>query len=686
MWYNASAMTKSEAEKRIRALRESIDRHRFEYHVLDQASISDSALDSLKHELYKLEQEFPDLVTPDSPTQRVGGKPLAKFAKVTHARPMLSMEDVFTPEEFQEWANRINKLSATQSLNHSITQPRSFYCMPKIDGLAVSIVYQDGLLFSAATRGDGRIGEDVTLNARTIESIPLSLREREGRSGRVEVRGEIYIPTADFKKLNEEQEKNGEPLFVNPRNAAAGAVRQLDPGITATRRLAFFAWDLDVEGGLATHAEKMDRLTEFGFKTTPHSVVAASAEAIEKQWYALQKKRDALGFWVDGMVVRVNDAALYERLGVVGKTPRGLVAWKFPAEEVTTVVKDVQWFVGRTGALTPVAVVEPTFVGGTTVQHASLHNLDEIRRLDVRVGDTVILYKAGDIIPKVKESLKELRPKGAKEVQSPQVCPVCGSDVVRREGEVAVYCTNRRCAAQNQEAVLHAARAFEIDGIGPATIEALMEAKIIQLPPDLFTLAPDDLLGLEGFAEISANKLVAEIQAKKTISLPRFLTGLGIRNVGEETALDLARHFGSLDRVMDATLEALVEIPNVGAVVAQSIHEFFQETHNRELMAAYREHGVRVLDEKPRDTSNLPLAGKTFVITGTLESRSRDDAKDAIRALGGDVAESVGRKTSYVVVGAEPGSKSEKAKKLGVTMLSESEFLAMLGFDKALGA
>ncbi len=679
MWYNLGVMTKAEAEKRIEKLRESIDRYRYEYHVLDTQTISDSALDSLKHELYTLEQEYPDLITPDSPTQRVGGKALAKFKKVTHARPMLSMEDVFTPEEFGEWFTRVKKLSEHDHV--------ALWCMPKIDGLAVSLVYEDGMLVSAATRGDGKVGEDVTQNMRTIESVPLRIQShfsgvrQDGAKapGKIEVRGEIYIPTKDFEKLNKEQEKKGEAKFANPRNAAAGSVRQLDPTITAARRLSFVAWDLVTDLGQANQSEEWEILRKLGFRPTPESVSVDSLAEVERHWHALQKKRDRLGFWVDGMVVRVDENDLFERLGVIGKTPRGLVAWKFPAEEVTTVVRDIQWFVGRTGALTPVAVVEPTFVGGTTVQHASLHNLDEIRRLDVRVGDTVVLYKAGDIIPKVKEVVAGLRAKGAKGVNAPSECPVCGSAVEKREGEVAIYCTNRRCAAQNQEAVLHAARAFEIDGIGPSTIAALMDAGIIQLPPDLFMLTADDLKTLEGFADVSANKLVAEIQSKKHIPLARFLTGLGIRNVGEETARDLAETFGSIDRIMDATLEDLVAVENVGEVVAQSIVDFFRETHNREIVASYRENGVVIDPPRLHDSTTLPLYGKSFVLTGTLASMSRDEAKEAIRAHGGDPSESVSKKTSYVIVGSEPGSKADKAKTLGVPILSENEFIAMLG-------
>jgi len=663
-------MTKSEAQARIAKLRETINKHRYAYHVLDRSTMSESALDSLKHELYKLEQEFPELVTSDSPTQRVGGKPLAKFAKVRHVAPMLSMEDVFSPEEFAAWVRRLQKLSGVGEI--------AFFCMPKIDGLAISIVYEDGFLKSAATRGDGRVGEDVTQNVRTIETVPTELRGKWKRPGVIEVRGEVYFPVKEFEKMNTALKQRGEETFANPRNAAAGAVRQLDPNITFSRPLAFAAWDLVSDVGQQSQHDEWILLEEMGFTAAPYSALKLNEDSVQAFWNRILAERDALDFWIDGIVVRVNDNRLYESLGVVGKTPRGLVAWKFPAEEVTTIVKQIEWFVGRTGALTPVAVVEPTWVGGTTVQHASLHNLDEIHRLDVREGDTVILYKAGDIIPKVKEVVKDLRPKGATEIRAPRLCPVCGSTIEKREGEVALYCTNKRCAAQNQEAALLAARAFEIDGIGPQTIAALMEANLLGSPPDLFTLTPDDLLGIEGFADVSSRKLIDQIQARKRISLERFLVALGIRNVGIETAVDLAQHFGTLKKVMDAGREDFMQVPNIGAIVADSLVEYFAQPHHRDMIAAYLENGV-VVEQSTKPQTGGKLAGKTFVLTGTLETLSREEAKARIRAQGGDTAESVSKKTAYVVVGAEPGSKYEKAQKLGVPVLSEKEFLAMLG-------
>lgn len=676
-------MTKAEAKARILELRKAIDKYRYEYHVLDKGTISDAALDSLKHELYRLEQEHSDLITPDSPTQRVGGKALSKFAKVTHRRPMLSMEDVFSPEEFAAWAHRIQKLS-----EHADSQiPTSFFCMPKVDGLAVSLVYENGLLKSAATRGDGKVGEDVTANVRTIESVPLRLCSPAAcrLPATVEVRGEVYMPEAAFAAYNRKMEAQGKERLVNPRNAAAGSVRQLDPKVTAERPLAFLAWDLADDLGQKCQHEEWGLLREMGFKAAEAKPCRGIGE-VEAFWKALLKKRDKLGFWIDGMVARVDDNALFASLGVVGKTPRGLVAWKFPAEEATTVVRGIEWFVGRTGALTPVAVVDPTFVAGTTVRHASLHNLDEIERLDVRVGDTVILYKAGDIIPKVKEVLLELRRKGEKGLkgrkggvtEAPTECPVCGTKVARREGEVAVVCPNKRCPAQDAENALHAARAFDIEGLGPQTVTQLLERGIIKDASGLFALAADDLFKLDGFAETSAKKLVEAIKAKRGIPLERFVLALGIRNVGEETARDLAAHFGSIGALMDSDEQALTQVPNIGPVVATSILEWFADAGNRALVASYRDNGV-VVGKAERRAQGGAFAGKAVVITGTLSSMGRDEAKEAVRAQGGKASESVSKKTDFVLVGENPGSKADDARRLGVRTLSEAEFLRILG-------
>lgn len=674
-------MNRSEAEKRIEKLRDSINHHRYQYHVLDRQEISDSALDSLKHELYQLEQQFPDLITSDSPTQRVGGKALEKFVKIKHKARMLSIEDVFTPKEFEQWYERIKKL-ITPSLHHSTTP--SLFCMVKLDGLAISLRYVDGVLQTAATRGDGEIGEDITSNIRTIEAIPLRLREigdefgiKNPSHGELEVRGEVFFPVKEFEKFNKQMEKEGKPSFANPRNAAAGSLRQLDPKIAAGRGLSFFAWDLVTDIGQKTHDKEWEILEALGFRVNPEGGLVNSVSEVNEFWHKMQKRRGKLDYWIDGMVVRVNDNSAFEKLGVVGKTPRGLVAWKFPAEEVTTVVEDVEWFVGRTGALTPVAVVKPTWLGGTTVKHASLHNFDEIERLGVKIGDTIIIYKAGDIIPKIKSVLKEMRPKEAKAIRLPSKCPVCGSPIERREGEVAAVCLNRHCYAQDRERVLYAARAFGIDYLGPQTVTLLMDNNIVQAPPDLFTLEVEDLLGLERFAEVSSSKLVEEIQAKKKISLSRFILALGIKNVGEETARDLAVNFGTLEKFLSASREDFVAIPQVGEVVAESIVSFLAADHNKKMIEDYLKNGVIVTCEAA-PKSNLPLVGRTYVLTGTLASMSRDEAKEKLRALGADPVESVSKKTTGVIVGEEPGSKFDKAKKLGVRILSEEEFLKLI--------
>jgi DNA ligase (NAD+) len=552
--------------------------------------------------------------------------------------------------------------------------------MPKVDGLALSIVYEDGLLKSAATRGDGKVGEDVTANVRTVESVPLRLRlptTPYRLPATIEIRGEVYMPVAGFEAYNRRMKKEGKEPLVNPRNAAAGSVRQLDPRVTAERPLAFVAWDLVDDLGQKFQHEEWELLHAMGFRT-PDSKSCKDADEVEAFWKALQKKREKLGFWIDGMVARVDENELYAALGVVGKTPRGLVAWKFPAEEATAVVRGIEWFVGRTGALTPVAVLDPTFVAGTTVQHASLHNLDEIERLDVRVGDTVILYKAGDIIPKVKEALKALRPAGAQATKAPGKCPVCGTSVARRGGEVAITCPNRRCPAQDAQVALHAARAFDVEGLGPQTVAQLLERGIIRDAAGLFALTADDLLKLEGFADISSRKLVEAIKARRHVPLERFILALGIRNVGEETARDLAAHFGAIDALMGASEEALMQVPNIGSVVATSILEWFADADNRVLVAAYRANGV-VVGKGEKRAAGGAFAGKTVVITGTLSAMSRDEAKEAVRAQGGKASESVSKKTDFVLVGENPGSKAEDAKRLGVRILSEAEFLRILG-------
>jgi len=654
-------MSKQEVSERISKLRDAINKYRYEYHVLDKLSISEAALDALKHELKLLEDQFPDLITADSPTQRVAGTALDKFSKIEHVKPMLSMEDVFTISEFEEWVKRITKLEEGK--------PQEMYSMLKIDGLAVSLVYVDGKLTTAATRGDGKIGEDVTLNIKTIEAIPLSIET----TGRVEVRGEIYMPKKAFEKMNAERAVRGEETFANPRNVSAGSIRQLDPRVTASRPLNFFAWQV-LDGQTRTQTEAVEKLHALGFKTSPGELTRTVAD-VESFYKKMQKQREKLDYWIDGVVVRVNDLDVFEKLGVVGKTPRGIIAFKFPPEEATTIIESVDWFVGRTGSLTPVATVRATFIAGTTVTHATLHNADEIERLGVRVGDTVILTKAGDIIPKIVKVLTEMRTGKEQIVEIPKACPVCGSPIERREGEVAYYCTNKSCFAMEEENLVHAAKAFEIDGLGWKIIEKLLTAGLIATAPDIFRLSSDDLLNVEGFAELSSKKLFDQIQSKKEIELNKFIVALGIRHVGEETAFSLATSFGTIDKLAATTKEELQNVPDIGDVVAESIFEFFGSQRGKDMLEAYRQVGVTVSQAK---AIKRVLDGKTFVITGTLEKLGREEAKDTVRMLGGGVSESVSKKTDFVVVGENPGSKAEKARELGVTILSETEFLEMV--------
>lgn len=683
-------MTKDDAKKRIAKLRALIDQYRYEYHVLDTSEISDAAHDSLKHELYTLEQQFPDLITPDSPTQRVGGEALPGFKKVAHESPMLSMEDVFTPEELGEWYERQRKLLGTRF---------DCYCMVKIDGLAMSIVYRDGLLATAATRGDGKVGEDVTANVRTIEAVPLRLRRPSegelarflkehagtdakklrafcnGMDGRFEVRGEVYMTKKDFAALNARAKKEGSEPFANPRNVSAGSVRQLDSKITASRKLSFFGWDIVTDVGCATHEAELALLRLLGVPVNPEGGHATDEAAIQAIHERVRKKREKLGYWLDGIVVRVNDNAAFRELGVVGKTPRGLVAYKFPPEQATTVVREVHWQVGRTGVVTPLAVMDPVFVAGTTVRHATLHNADEIERLGLKLGDTVILEKAGDIIPKIVQVLPKLRIGDEKPVRIPKTCPACGTPLQRRD-EVAIRCVNPTCPGKKTERLIHFVSGFAIDGLGPKILEQLQQEGLVSEPADIFTLTKDELVGLDRFAEKSAEKLVAAIAAAKRITFPLFLWSLGIMHVGEETAEDLAGRFRTLDALRAASLEDLNAVPNIGEVVAQSIHEWFKEKHNQAMVDRLLSVGIVIAE--PERAARQPLAGKSFVFTGEMEGMSREEAKEQVRFLGGDASESVTKKTSYVVAGEKPGSKLEKARKLGVPVIGEDEFRAII--------
>lgn len=690
-------MTKTEAIERIDKLRAEINRYRYQYHVLDRLEISEAALDSLKHELYLIEQEYPELITPDSPTQRVAGEAAKGFKKVPHRERMLSLEDVFSFEEVQEWHERIAKLNVGAKFD--------FYADPKMDGLAVSLNYQDGNLEYGVTRGDGKVGEDVTHNLRTIESIPLSLRVPSDeeihsylktygaecnvprvelllrtRAGRIEVRGEAYMTKKQLEMLNRLLLKRGEAVLANPRNAAAGTIRQLNPKIAAERKLSFMSYGLFGDHGVNTVRARYALLRLFGFPVNGYGGYCASLGDVKNLFDKVGKKRESLPYWIDGVVVSVNDRLLADMLGVVGKTPRGAVAWKFPAEQGTTIVRDIQVSVGRTGALTPVATMDPVQLAGTVVTHATLHNQDEIERLGLKIGDTVIVEKAGDVIPKVIKVLSNLRTGKEKTFKMPSKCPICGSEAIRREGEVAVFCKNPECFAQELARLRHfvSRPALDIRGLGEKIIETLVQEGLVHDEADLFALRPEDLLGLEGFAEVSSIKLVNEIQTHRHPPLARFINALGIRHIGEETAMDFAKAFGSFDAFRNASKEMLLGVEGVGEVMVESVESFFKDKKNRERIDRLLNY---VQPEESALSAAGPLTGTSWVFTGSLSSMSREEAKEMVRIKGADVSESVSKKTTFVVVGEDPGSKAEKAEKLGVTVLNEKEFLKKVQSD-----
>ncbi|MDP2586954.1 MAG: NAD-dependent DNA ligase LigA [Candidatus Komeilibacteria bacterium] len=666
-------MNKTEAKTRIAKLREEINHHRYLYHVLDKQEISDSALDSLKHELFKLEEEFPELITPDSPTQRVAGAPLAKFSKVAHSRPILSLEDVFGFEELDEWLKKNQRL---------VSGNYDFYSELKLDGLTVVLSYEDGVLVRGATRGDGRIGEDVTQNLKTINSIPLKLSADKVKLKlpRIfEIRGEVVMPKKVFAKINQEQEQLGLPKYANPRNVAAGSIRQLDPQITAARRLDCVAFEIITDIGQKTHEQVHQLLQGLGFKTLPHNQYCSDLNEVKKYLAKWEKARHDLDYQTDGVVVVVNDLVLQKKLGYVGKTERWMAAYKFSAEQATTKVLEIKVQVGRIGTLTPVAVLEPVRLAGSTVSRATLHNQDEIDRLDLRIGDTVIVQKAGDIIPDIMTVLPKLRTGKEKKFSMPKKCPICASPVIRPEGEVNFYCSNPKCFAVEQERIVHfvSKKAFNMDGLGPKIIEALINAGLISSAADLFKLKAGDLAPLERFAEKSSINLVESIRGATKITLARFIYALGIRHVGEETAVDLAKHFGSLEKLAAASEEEFQSLPDVGGVMANSLFQYFNDPVQQKFLEELKQGGVQILAPEAKAQS-AKLAGQTFVLTGSLAKLTRDEAKEKIRNLGGEISESVSKKTGYVVVGSEPGSKYDKAVKLGVKVLKEEEFEALI--------
>ncbi len=672
-------MDKREAEKRIKKLREVINHHRYLYHVLDKQEISNEALDSLKHELFSLEQKYPELITPDSPTQRVAGKPLPEFKKVRHKVRQWSFNDVFSEEEIRDFDQRIKK-DLLKKLGYR--GEVSYVAELKIDGFKIILTYEQGLLKTAATRGDGEIGEDVTQNVKTIESIPLKLNENID----LVAEGEVWMGRKEFEELNAAQKKKGGQLFANPRNVAAGSIRQLDPKIAASRKLDSFIYDAAESSAPTprTQEEELDFLKELGFKVNPNFALCRNINEVIDFWKSWDKKRAKTAYWIDGIVVKVNERKFQEALGYTGKAPRYAIAFKFSPEEVTTIVEDITVQVGRTGALTPVAHLRPVGVAGTTVSRATLHNESEIKRLDVRIGDTVIVRKAGDIIPEVVEVVKGLRTGREKIFHMPEKCPICGGPVRKEsigEGEeksAAYYCINKKCFAQELERLIHfvGRKGMNIDGLGEKILEQLVNEGLISDAADIFELKTGDLVSLPRFAEKSAENLVQAVEKSKKIALGKFLFALGIRHVGEETAELLSEYFGSVNNIAKSKKEDFEKIDGIGSVVASSVSGWFGDEHNKKLISRLLSH-IKIIRPERKVGEKGKLSGKSFVLTGELKAMTRDEAKVKIKALGGKVSGSVSSKTDFVVAGENPGSKLSNAKKLGVKIISEAEFLKL---------
>ena len=670
-------MTLLEAKERIEQLRNLIANYSYEYHVLDSSTVSDAVYDSLFGELKDLEVEFPELITADSPTQRVGNELKGGFTKVSHSSRMLSLNDAFSIKEIENWVNRIEKL-----LPNKVSE---FFMDVKMDGLACALVYQDGIFVQAITRGDSYVGEDVTNNVRTIKSVPLRLR-KEGKyshflKGRTEIRGEIIMLKKDFKALNVQREKKSEPLFANPRNLAAGTIRQLDPKLVAARPLTFKAYDVirDDPNEVKTNMQAYEILSDIGISRNKEAKVSSSLNGIRLFIGEIEKTRDKLPFFTDGLVIKVNDRRVYQELGIVGKQPRAAIAYKYPAEQATTVVRDIVISIGRTGAATPVAVFDPVVVAGTTVRHASLHNADEIARKDIRRGDTVVIFKAGDIIPQVESVVKELRQKNSKKIdyekelarQYPEL------NFVRPKGEAVYRVKGATGPLLLKRSLQHFASksALDIDTLGEKNVIALVDSELIKDLADIYILTKNDLLELERFANISANKLIEAIAEKKQPPLERFVYGLGIRHVGVQTAIDLANHFKSIENLKHASIDALKSVEGIGEVVAESIVAWFADEDNEKLLGKFTKLGVKPYFEK----KSGKLAGKSFVITGTLESMSRDEATAKIRELGGTFQTAVAKDTDYLVVGGKVGaSKLKKAKQYGTEVINEEDFLRIV--------
>jgi DNA ligase (NAD+) len=664
--------------QQIDALREKLRYHEHRYYVLDDPEISDAEYDLLMNELKALEAQHPELLTPDSPTQRVGGKPREGFVKVPHSAPMLSLDNAYNEEELRDWARRVEELSGRAEVEYE--------CELKLDGLSMALRYSDGRFALAVTRGDGTIGEDVTLNLRTVRSVPLSIPpaalKKTHMPGDFEVRGEVIFPTKSFERMNEDREKQGLAKFANPRNAAAGAVRVLEPNITAQRRLDFYAYFLLVDGRahIDKQSDALDTLEKLGFKVNPNRAVFKTVDDVLMFINTKERERESLPYEIDGVVIKVNSSALWQRLGFTGKAPRWAIAYKYAARAGVTQVEDILVQVGRTGKLTPVAALKPVPIGGTTVSRATLHNMDEIERLGLLIGDWVQVERGGDVIPKVVKVIDDREhPRGHKHFHMPEHCPVCGGNVVRTDGEADHRCVNANCPAKLRESILHFASrgVMNIDGMGDSLVNQLVDRGLIRNVADIYDLNEEKLLSLERMGKKSADNVLKEIAGTRKLPLERVIYGLGIRMVGERTAQFLAEHFGSLEGLMAATEEELLEVEEVGPRIAQSIHEFFKEPSNRELVKRLEAAGLQFKGvKKVRGTA---LAGQTFVLTGTLPTYSRDEAKKLIEDAGGQVSGSVSKKTNYVVAGEEAGSKLDKARELNVAILDEEALKRLLG-------
>lgn len=674
-------MTVSAAtRKKSDSLRDLIRHHNYCYHALDDPEIPDAEYDRLMRDLQNLEAAYPELISPDSPTQRVGDTPISAFGTVRHELPMLSLGNAFTEAELQDFHRRV-----LDRLDLGADEDMVYAAEPKLDGAAVSLLYVNGLLVRGATRGDGATGEDITHNVRTIESIPLRLLGT-GYPRRLEVRGEVFMPKAGFDAYNKKAREAGEKTFVNPRNAAAGSLRQLDPKLTVQRPLDMFAYAVGIaEGGKSLpsrHSEVIDQLREWGIKVCPERRVVRGVSGCLDFYMRLGERRDDLAYEIDGVVYKVDSLAMQDELGFVSRAPRWAIAHKFPAQEELTEVEAIEFQIGRTGAVTPVARLKPVFVGGVTVSNATLHNIDELHRKDVRVGDTVIVRRAGDVIPEVVSVVPDRRPKGARRIELPSECPVCGSHVERGEGETVARCTGGLfCAAQRAEALKHfvSRRALDVEGLGAKLIEQLVTTNRLKTPADIFRLRREDLEGLERMGEKSADNLMRSIEASKATTLARFLFALGIREVGEATAGGLAAHYGRLENLVLASEDELRGIQDIGPIVAARIRAFFDEEHNLNVIARLREYGVEWPESDPTGTKkDGKLSGKTFVITGTLPNLTREEAKDLIQAAGGKVTGSVSRKTDYLIVGDKTGSKLANAEKLDVAILNENAFRSLI--------